>query len=127
MTVISPSFVCQRSFFTLAVHPGLATNVPLRRLDALVRPTLQRLAAQKPHFLDQPLLGGVRLSEVSVQVPHRADYRRQSVTKMRMRLAKRPKRFVAEFRRRHGSDSLYYQGVSIFPTTPNRTLEKTLP
>ena len=105
----------------MTVHPGLAANVPLRRFDPLVRPTLQRLAAQKPHLLDQPLLGGVRLSEVSVQVPHRADYRRQSVTKMRMGLAKRPKRFVAEFRRRHGSDSLDYRGVSIFPTTSNRT------
>lgn len=86
------------------MHPGLATNVPLRRLDPLVRPSLQRLAAQKPHFLDQPLLGGVRLSEIAVQVPHRADYRRQSVAKMRMRLAKRP-RLILDFgvARWHGS------------------------
>ncbi len=48
-TSTSPNFVCQRSFFTLAVHQGLATQVPLRRLDPLVRPTLHGLAAQKPH------------------------------------------------------------------------------
>ena len=102
---------------------GLADrpHVPLRHLDPLVRQTLQRLAAQKPHFLDQRLLGRVRHSEVSAPAPHRADYRRQSVARMRMGLAKRQKRFVAEFRRRHGADSLDCRGVSIFPTTSNRT------
>ena len=102
-TTISPNFVCQRSFFTLAVHPGLAANVPLRCLDPLVRPALQRLEAQKPHLVDKPLFGRVRLQEVSVQVPHRAYYRRHSVTKIRMGLEKGQKRCVAEFCHRHGS------------------------
>jgi hypothetical protein len=87
----------------LAVHPGLAANVPLRCLDPLVRPALQRLEAQKPHLLDKPLFGRVRLQEVSVQVPHRAYYRRHSVTKIRMGLEKGQKHFVAEFHRRHGA------------------------
>ena len=115
-TSISPNFVCQRSFFTLAVHPGLAANVPLRRLDPLVRPTLQCLAAQKPHFLDQPLFGRVRQPEVSVQIPHRAHDRRHPVEEIRMGLEKRQKRFVAEFHRRHGSDSLDCRIVSLLHT-----------
>jgi hypothetical protein len=78
-TTISPNFVCQRSFFTLAVYAGLAAHAALRRFDPLVRPTLQRLAAQKPHFFDQPLLGRVRFREVSVQVSHRARDRGHSV------------------------------------------------
>ena len=47
------------------MHPGLAANFPLRRLDPLVRPILQRLAAQKPHLLDEALFGRVRLPEPS--------------------------------------------------------------
>ena len=102
-TTISPNFVCQQSFFTLAVHPGLTANVPLGCLDPLVGPSLQRLAAQKPHLLDQPLFGRVRLTEVAAEVPHRANYRRHSVAKTRIRPEKGQKRFVAEFRRRHES------------------------
>jgi len=85
------------------MHPGLAANVPLRGLDPLVRPTLQRLLAQKPHLLDETLFSRVRLREVSVQVPHRACDRRHSVTKTRMGLEKGQKRFVAEFHSRHAS------------------------
>jgi hypothetical protein len=96
----------------MAMHPGLASNFPLRRLDPLVRPILQRLTAQKPHLLDEPLFGRVRLPEVSVQVPHRAHYRRQSVAKTRMGLKKRQKRFVAEFHRHYLSN----------PSLPNRQL-----
>src|SRR5271170_4434700 len=81
----------------LAMHPGLAPNFPLRRLDPLVRPILQRLTAQKPHLLDEPLFGRVRLPEVSVQVPHRAYYRRQSVAKTRMGLKKRQKHSSLSF------------------------------
>ncbi|MFZ2109671.1 MAG: hypothetical protein WAV18_30565 [Roseiarcus sp.] len=55
----------------MATHPGSVANFPLRRRDPLVRPILQRLAAQKPHLIDEPLFGRVRLPEVSVQVPHR--------------------------------------------------------
>jgi hypothetical protein len=83
------------------MHSGLAANVPLRRLDPLVRPTLQRLAAQKPHLLDEPLFGRVRLPEVAVQIPHRANDRRHSVAQTRMGLEKRQKRFVAKARRCH--------------------------
>jgi hypothetical protein len=85
------------------MHPGLTANGPLRRFDPLVRPTLQRLAAQKPHLLDEPLFGRVRLPELSVQVTHRAYYRGHSVTKIRVGLEKGQKRFVAEFHRRHES------------------------
>jgi hypothetical protein len=103
------------------MHPGLAANIPLRRLDPLVRPALQRLTAQKPHLLDEPLFGRVRPREVSVQVPHRADYRRHSVTKIRVGLEKGQKRFVVEFHRRHGSDSLDCRIVSLLRTMSNRT------
>ena len=106
----------------MAVHPGLTANVPLRRLDPLVRPTLQRLAAQQPHLLDKPLFGRVRQPEVSVQVPHRAHDRRHSVAETRMGLEKRQKRFVAEFHGRHGSDSLDCRIVSLLHTRKNRTL-----
>ena len=106
------------------MHAGLAANVPLRRLDPLVRPPLQRLAAQQPHLGDQPLFGRVRLPEVAVQVPHRARDRRHPVAKTRVGLEKRPKRFVAEAHRRHGSDSLDCRIVSLLPTTLNRTLRK---
>lgn len=44
----------------------------------------------------------------------------QSVTKIRMGLEKRQKRYVAAFRRHHCSDSLDCRSVSIFPTTSNR-------
>ena len=54
------------------MHPGLPANVSLRRLDPFIRPILQRLAAQKPHLLDEPLFGRVRLTQVPVHVPHRA-------------------------------------------------------
>jgi hypothetical protein len=63
MTLISPNFVCQQSSFALAVHPGLAANVPLRRHDPLVRPP-----------------------EVSVQVPHRSHDRRDSIAETGMGL-----------------------------------------
>jgi hypothetical protein len=68
----------------LAVHPGQAADFPFRHLDPIVRPTLQRLAAQKPHLLDQPLFGRVRLPEIAVEVPHRAHDRRHPVAKTRM-------------------------------------------
>ena len=114
---MSPNFVCQQSFFTLAVHTGLAANAPLRRLDPTVRPTLQRLAAQKPHLLDKPLLGHVRLPKLAVKVPYRANDRRQPVAKMRVRLQKRQKRFVADFHRRHGAEFLNCRTLSLLHTT----------
>ena len=97
------------------MHAGLDANVPLRRLDPFVRPTLQRLAAEKPHLLDEPLFRRVRLPEVPVQVPYRAHYGCHSVAKTRMGLEKRQKRFVADARRRHGSDSLDCRIVSLLP------------
>ena len=71
--MISPNFVCHRSFFTLAAHAGLKANLLFRRHDPLIGPAPHRLPTQKPHFLDQPLLGGVGLPEGSVRVPNRAD------------------------------------------------------
>ncbi len=107
----------------MAMQAGLAANVPLRRLDPLVRPALQRLAAQKPHLFDKPLFGRVRLSEVSVQVPHRPNDRGQSVAKTWMSFKKRQKRFVAEFHRRHGSNSFDCR----FGTLPHTMLNRTQP
>ncbi len=112
---MSPNFVCQQSFFTLAVHTGLAANAPLRRLDPIVRPTLQRLAAQKPHLLDKPLLG--RVPKLAVQVPYRANDRRQTVAKMRVRSQEGQKRFVADFHRRHGSEFRDCRILSLLHTT----------
>jgi hypothetical protein len=63
----------------MAMHPGSAANFPLRRRDPLVRPILQRLAAQMPHL--QPLFGRVRLPEVSSKFPT-AHYRRHLTRKL---------------------------------------------
>src|SRR5271168_1651861 len=71
-TAISPSFVCQRSFFTLAMHLRLLTNFPFRHFDLPLRPPLHRLSSQKPHLLDDPLFGRVGLLEISLRVLYRA-------------------------------------------------------
>ena len=104
------------------MHPSLLTNLLFRCVNPLVRPTLQRLAAQKPHLLDKPFLSRVRLREVPVQIPHRAHYRSHSIANTRMRLKKRQKRIVAEFHTRHGSNSLDRRIGSLLPTMLNRTL-----
>jgi len=81
---MSPNFVCQRSFFTLAMQGRLLTNFLLRHFHALLGPTLKRLAAQMPHLLDEPLLRGVGLVEVAFGVLHRGDDRREPVAKVGM-------------------------------------------
>jgi hypothetical protein len=100
-TPISPNFVCQESFFTLAMHMRLLTNFSFRRFDLLLRPPLQGLPPKKPHFLDQPLFDRVRLLEISLRVLYRADYRRESLSKIGMGAQKRQKSFVTNFRCRH--------------------------
>lgn len=109
------------------MHPGLLANFAFRRLDTLLRPALQGLAAQEPHLLYEPFLRRVRLPEVAVQVPHRARYRSHSIAKTRMRLKKRRKRLVAEFHRRHESNSRDCRIAILLPTTLNRTRAFALP
>jgi hypothetical protein len=104
-TVISPNFVCHQSF-ALAAYAGLQANLPFRHHDPLIGPAAHRLPAQKPRFLDQPLLGGVSLAEISVRVPNHVDDRRQSLAKLGMAVEKRQERCVTQFRRRHGWESL---------------------
>ena len=53
----------------MAMHPGSAADFPLRRRDPLVRPTLQRLAAQKTHLFDEPLFGRLGLRETPSWFP----------------------------------------------------------
>ncbi len=81
------------------MHPGLKANLLFRRRDPLLGPALHRLATEKPHFLHQTFLHRVRLHEVSLRVPHRADDRRHSPTKLPMASKKRQERFVTQFRR----------------------------
>ena len=99
-TAISPSFVCQRSFFTSAMHLRLLTNFLFRHFDLPLRPPLPRLPPQMPHLLDD------RPSAVSalLRFPSEfstADYRRESISKIRVLLEECQKLLVAEFRRRH--------------------------
>jgi hypothetical protein len=54
-----------------------------------------------PHLLEDPLFGRVRLLEISLRVLYGADYRRESISKIRVLLEKCQKLLVAEFRRRH--------------------------
>ena len=89
------------------MHSGLTANLPFRRLDPLLGPTLHRLTTEKPHFLDQSLLGSVSLHEISLRVPHRAGDRLQSLPKLRMASKKLQKRFVTQFRPRHGRASFF--------------------
>src|SRR5580704_15004881 len=88
-------------FFTLAMHMRLLTNFSLRHFHLPLRPPLQRLPPQKPHLLDDPLFGRVSLLEISLRVLYGADYRCESISKIRVLLEKCQKRLVAEFRRRH--------------------------
>ena len=90
----------------MATHACLTANLPFRRRDPLLGPTLQSLTTEKPHFLDQPLLRRVRLHEGPLRIPHRTDDRRHSLAKLRMALKKRQKSFVTQFRRRHGRASV---------------------
>src|SRR5271155_5587203 len=100
-TAISPSFVCQRSFFTLPMHLRLLTNFSFRNFDLPLRPPLHRHPPQKPHLLDDPLFGRVGLLEISLRVLYGADYRCESISKIRVLLRQCQKLRVAEFRRRH--------------------------
>src|SRR5271156_4338244 len=105
-TSISPNFVCQRSFFTLAMHRRLLTNFSLRRFDLVLGPALYRRPPQKPHFLDNPLFDRVGLLEISLRIRYRHRYRYESIAKTRVRLKNCRKRRVAEFRRRHLSTAV---------------------
>ena len=83
------------------MHLRLLTNFSFRHFDLPLRPPLHRLPPQKPHLLDDPLFGRVRLLEISLRVLYRADYRCESISKIRVLLEKCLKLLVAEFRRRH--------------------------
>src|SRR5271156_5698835 len=98
---ISPSFVCQRTFFTLAMHVRSLTNFSFRYFHLLLRPPPQRLTPQKPHLLDDALFGRIGLLEISLTILYRADYRNDSRPKTGVRLENCQKRLVAQLRRRH--------------------------
>jgi hypothetical protein len=102
------------------MHAGLKANLLFRRRDPFMGPALHRLSTQKPHFLDEPLLGRVRLHEGSLRIPDSPDNRRHSIAKLRMASKKRQKGFVAQFRRRH-SRALLRRITIIARTTLNRT------
>ena len=72
-TAISPNFVCQWSFFILAMRMRLLTNFPFRHFHLLLRPSLHRLTPQKPHLLYDPLFGRIGLLEISLRILYRAD------------------------------------------------------
>src|ERR1700675_5125067 len=88
-------------FFTLAMHLRLLTNFSFRPFALPLRPPLHRLPPQMPHLLEDPLFGRVRLLEISLRVLYGVDYRRESISKIRVLLEKRQKLLVAEFRRPH--------------------------
>src|SRR5271167_3748928 len=98
-TAISPSFVCQRSFFYL----GDASEV----VDEFLVPSLRPVSPPTPASPPAPNAASprgsarVRLLEISLRVLYGADYRRESISKIRLFLEKCQKLLVAEFRRRH--------------------------
>ena len=63
------------------MHLRLLTNFPLRRLDALLRPALQRLAAQQSHLLDYALFRRVRFLQGPSVTFHRTRHRRNPASK----------------------------------------------
>jgi hypothetical protein len=99
------------------MHSGLKANLPFCRHHPLIGPAPHRLSTQKPPFLDEALLGSVSLLEVSRRVPNRGDDRRHSLAQIRMNLKKRQKRFITQFRRRHGRVSLFRRIPTIARTT----------
>src|SRR5208337_3562051 len=101
-TSISPNFVCQRTFSTLAMHLRLLTNFPLRHLRLpLLRPAQQRFASQTPRLLDQPLFRSVRLLQIAFAILYRQGYRRDTVSNVRMAAQKGKQPFIAQIRARH--------------------------
>jgi len=79
----------------------LFTNFLFRHFDLLVGPPLQRRPSKKPHLLDEPLFGRVRLLEISLGILYRTDYRCESIPKIRMRAQKRQESLVTHFRCAH--------------------------
>jgi hypothetical protein len=98
------------------MHSGLQANLPFCRHDTIIGPAPHRFSTQKPHFLNEALLGSIGLLKVSRRVPNRGDDRRHSFAKLRVALKKRQKRFVTQLRPRHGWDSLSHR---IFHHSPH--------
>jgi hypothetical protein len=57
------------------MHLRLLTNLSFRNFDLPLRPSLHRLPPQKPHLLDDPLFGRVRLLEISLRILYGAAMR----------------------------------------------------
>ena len=85
----------------MAMHLSLSTNFSFRRFDLVLGPSLHRLPPQQPHLLHDPLLDRIGLLEVSLAVLYRPNYRRESISKTRVRLETGQNRLVAKFRGRH--------------------------
>ena len=83
------------------MHLRLSTNFSFRRFDLVLGPSLHRLPPQQPHLLHDPLLDRIGLLEVSLAVLYRPNYRRESISKTRVRLETGQNRLVAKFRGRH--------------------------
>ena len=80
---------------------GLSTNFSFRRFDLFVGPPLHRLASEKPHLLEKTLFGRVGLLEISFRILYGADYRYESISKLRVRAEKRQQSLVTHFPCRH--------------------------
>src|SRR5208337_838638 len=93
-TSIAPNFVCQRSFFTLAMHLRALTNLPLRRLDPRLGPTAQRLPSQQAHLLHNALFRSVGFLQFPLVAFDRQHDRRHPLPKLGMRPQRRRQRLL---------------------------------
>ena len=50
----------------MAMHLRALTNLPFRRLDPVLGPTLQRLPSQKTHLIHDALLSSIRLLQFAL-------------------------------------------------------------
>jgi hypothetical protein len=83
------------------MHTRLSTNLSFRRFDLFAGPPLHRLPPEKPHLFEKPLFGRVGPLEISLRILYGADYRDDSISKLRVPDEKRQQSLVTHFRCRH--------------------------
>jgi hypothetical protein len=66
------------------MHTRLSTNLSFRRFDLFAGPPLHRLPPEKPHLFEKPLFGRVGPLEISLRILYGADYRDDSISKLRV-------------------------------------------